>query len=168
MESFEIDKASKGKSILAVARIASGWLMLWPFFDKLFGLGFQTPAGSGMIDGGSPSSFITYVSGGSFKDFFDSLAGNTFVDILLMAGLLILGLTLILGIASKLTTAAMTLFLFIMFLIHVPPTDNPIIDHRIIWILLIWAIYFLGGYDRLSLKKRWDDLGIVRKFPILE
>ena len=30
------------------------------------------------------------------------------------------------------------------------------------------AIYLLGGFDRLSVNGRWSELGIVRRFPILQ
>lgn len=163
-----MENKEKGEYCLAAFRILVGWIMLWPFFDKLSGLGFQTPSGSGLIDGVSPSSFVTYVTGGIFKDFYDSIGGNQFVDLLLMAGLLIMGITLILGIASKLTTVFMVAFLLIMYSLCIPPKDNPLIDHRIILIAGLAATYFLGGYERLSLHSKWKELGIVKRFPILE
>ena len=163
-----MDRREKGECFLAVLRIAIGWMMLWPFFDKLFGLGFATPSGSGAIDGASPSSFVDLVAGGIFKDLFIALGGNPAVDFLLMAGLLILGITLILGIASKLTTLAMTAFLIVMYMMHVPPTDNPLLDYRLTWILALWAVYYLGGYERFSIKKEWESFSIVQRYPILQ
>ena len=163
-----MDNREKGELILAVLRIAMGWMMLWGFLDKMFGLGFETPPGSGVIDGVSPSSAVVYVAGGVFKDLFTSLAGNAIVDFLLMAGLLVIGITLILGFASKLTSVALTAFLATMFLLKIPPTDNPLMDYHIVMILATWAIYFLGGYERLSIQKKWKELSIVKRFPILE
>ena len=164
----DMENKEKGEYLLAILRIAIGWMMLWPFFDKLFGLGFETPAGQGWIDGTSPSSFVVYMTDGLFKGLFESLAGNIFIDCLMMAGLLIIGITVTLGFASKLTSIAMTGFLIMMYLICVPPTDNPLIDYHITWILAIWVIYFLGGYDRLSIKEKWNSLSIVQRFPILQ
>ena len=163
-----MEKQEKGLYCLAVFRILIGWIMLWPFLDKLFGLGFATPSGGGMIDGVSPSSYVIYVTDGIFKDFYTSLAGNQIIDIIMMLGLLVLGVTLILGIASKLTTIGMTAFLLIMYSLHIPPTDNPIIDHRIILIVGLISTYFLGGYEKLSLYDKWKELSIVKRFPILE
>jgi len=163
-----MENREKGEYLLAVLRIAIGWMMLWPFFDKLLGLGFQTPSGAGLVDGGSPSSFVVYVASGIFKDLFNSLAGNSIIDLIFMAGLLILGIALILGFAAKLTSIAMTVFLILMYMLVVPPTDNPVIDYHITWILAIWAIYFLGGYERLSIYNRWKEFGLVKRFPILE
>jgi len=48
------DREETGRYVLAVLRILLGWIMLWPFFDKMFGLGFATPAGQGFVQGGSP------------------------------------------------------------------------------------------------------------------
>lgn len=163
-----MENREKGEYLLAVLRIAIGWMMLWPFFDKLLGLGFQTAPGSGVVDGGSPSSFVVYVASGIFKDLFTSLAGNSIIDLIFMAGLLIIGITLILGFAAKLTSIAMTAFLILMYMLVVPPTDNPVIDYHITWILAIWAIYFLGGYERLSIYSRWKEFSLVKRFPILE
>ena len=84
---MDMERDELGRYTLAVLRIGMGWLLLWSFFDKVFGLGFSTPAGSGWIDGVSPSSFITYVASGPLADFYISLGGNVFVDILMMAGL---------------------------------------------------------------------------------
>ena len=168
MDFRSMDRREKGECFLAVLRIAIGWMMLWPFFDKLLGLGFQTPSGSGFIDGESPSDFVDLVAGGIFKDLFTALGGNLAIDILFMAALLILGLTLILGIASKLTTLAMTAFLILMYMLHVPPTDNPLIDYHITWILALWAVYYLGGYERFSIKREWESFSLVQRFPILQ
>ena len=162
-----MENTEKGQYCLAVFRILVGWTMLWAFFDKMFGLGFETPAGSGMIDGASPSSFVIYVADGIFKDFYDSLAGNQIIDIILMLGLLVLGITLILGIASKLSTIGITAFLLIMYSLQIPPKDNPIIDHRIIMAAGMIATYFLGGFDKLSLNSRWKETWLVKRFPIL-
>ena len=162
------DNQTKGEYALAILRIILGWMFLWAFFDKLFGLGFSTPAGSGMIDGGSPSSFVVYVTGGIFGDLFNNLAGNGFIDILMMLGLLALSISLILGITSKLGTFGAILFCVMMFLLHVPPSDNPIVDYHIVYVIAILAVYWLGGFGRLSLYDKWMSMGIVKRFPILQ
>ena len=40
--------------MLAGLRIALGWVFLWAFLDKLFGLGFATAAENAWINGGCP------------------------------------------------------------------------------------------------------------------
>lgn len=81
---MDTDRRALGEYSLAIYRILVGWIFLWPFFDKLIGLGFQTPGPDGMVDGGSPSSFVTYVADGYFADFYISAGGNLFVDVLIM------------------------------------------------------------------------------------
>src|ERR1700712_1791147 len=45
---------------LAVLRLATGFIFLWAFLDKAFGLGFSTPAARAWIHGGTPSQgFLT-------------------------------------------------------------------------------------------------------------
>lgn len=39
----------------AVTRLCLGWTFLWPFMDKLFGLGHETTAAHAWINGGSPA-----------------------------------------------------------------------------------------------------------------
>ena len=163
-----MEKREMGEYALAIFRIAVGYMMLWGFLDKMFGLGYETPAGGALIDGVSPSSYVTWMTGGIFGDLFDSIAGNAFIDFLMMAGMLVMGITLVTGIASKLTTIFMGMFLLVMYCIHVPPTDNPILDYHITWIITLAAVYLLGGFDRLSLNARWKELGIVKRFRILE
>ena len=154
--------------LLAILRIAIGLLFLWPFFDKMFGLGFATPHGSGVIDGGSPSSFVVYVTDGLLKDFYNSLAGNAFVDFMMMAALLLIGISLVFGIASKLGTIGAVMFFAVMYTLVLPPTDNPMIDDHIIMILAMLVVYFFGGFEKISFFQKWKDLFLVKRFPILE
>lgn len=157
-----------GEYSLATLRILMGLMMLWGFFDKLLGLGYETPAGQGMIDGGSPSSFVVYVTGGLFSDFYNSIAGNGFVDFTMMAAMLVIGITLTLGFASKLTTIGMCAFVLVMYSLHIPPTDNPLIDYHITWAVAMVSVYLLGGYDRISINDGWKESDLVKRFPILE
>ena len=154
--------------LLAILRITIGLLFLWPFFDKLFGFGFATPHVSGVIDGGSPSSFVVYVTDGLLKDFYISLAGNAFVDFMMMAALLLIGISLVFGIASKLATIGCVLFMIVMYTLVLPPSDNPVLDDHIIMILAMLVVYFFGGFEKLSFFKKWKDFLLVKKFPILE
>ena len=165
---MNMEKEELGSYLLAILRIGMGWLMLWPFFDKLFGLGFSTPAGGGWIDGVSPSSYISYIAKGPLADFFLSMGGNVFIDFLMMAGLLCIGLALIFGFASKICTVAMVAFLLVMFCIELPPADNPLISYKILLAVAMLAIYCMRGFEKLSIYNWYKELAIVRRFPILE
>ena len=86
---------------LGATRIAFGFYFLWAFVDKMFGLGFATPAERAVVNGGSPTT--GYLSGveGPLAGFYNAMAGNAFVDVLFMAGLLGIGLTLMLGAGAR-------------------------------------------------------------------
>ena len=44
------------RKLLAVGRIVIGWTFMWAFLDKVFGLGFATPAERAWTEGGSPTT----------------------------------------------------------------------------------------------------------------
>ena len=165
---MDIDNRTAGEYMLALFRIMVGWIFLWPFFDKLFGLGFQTPAGGGWVDGFSPSSYVMYVTNGIFSELYKTVAGNIVIDAIFMLALLSIGVTLMLGIASKLSTVGTIAFLITMYTLVVPPTDNPLIDYHLILCAGMLATYFLGGFEKLSLYSRWKEFFLVKKLPILE
>ncbi|MCQ2069698.1 MAG: hypothetical protein MJZ68_01020, partial [archaeon] len=150
---------------LAVIRVLIGFEFLWGFFDKLLGLGLETPAGQGMIDGGSPSSFVVFVAKGYLKEFWSSLAGNEFVDVVLMLGLLALGVSMMLGIASRLSAIGGFAIMIVFYSMMLPPSDNPFVEAHLIQAFAILAVYFMGGYDRWSLGPVWKGLSIVKRFP---
>lgn len=152
----------------AVSRVLMGWMFFWPFLDKMFGLGHETPAGMGLIDGVSPSSFVNLVADGWFKDFFISIGGNPATDFLLMAGLLLIGVTMILGITSKITTVAGCAFCFVMYLLQFPPQPTLLFDYHFVYILFIVALYLLGTYNSYSLMKWWKKAPIVKDHPVLQ
>ena len=77
---------------LAVARIGVGFIFLWAFLDKTFGLGYSTASAKAWIVGGSPTSgFLGHVSAGPLRTFFNALAGSGLVDALFMLGMLAVG-----------------------------------------------------------------------------
>lgn len=51
----QIVTSARARQVLAVARIVIGFTFLWAFIDKLFGLGFATPAERAWINGGTPA-----------------------------------------------------------------------------------------------------------------
>ena len=51
---------NKQKIVFVMLRLAMGFIFLWAFFDKVFGLGFATTSEQAWINGGSPTSvFLT-------------------------------------------------------------------------------------------------------------
>lgn len=150
---------------LAILRILMGFMFLWAFFDKMFGLGYSTSSENAMINGGSPTEgFLRYGSDtlGWLADFF------AVTDVIIMVAFMLLGFALILGIGMKVATAGGTLLLIMMFIGVAPPTTNPLIDYHIIYIFLLMAIYLAHAEDLLGLGKHWKEMSIVKRYPILE
>jgi thiosulfate dehydrogenase (quinone) large subunit len=159
----------KKENLLGILRIFMGWIFLWPFIDKLFGLGFATEAGKGWINGGSPTTgFLSFATKGPFASLFQSLAGSAIVDWLFMLGLLLIGVSLILGIFNKLAAYSGTLMLLFMYFAVLPPEHNPIIDDHIIYsIILLVLLHFKAG-NYLGLGKKWSKNKFVRKNKFFE
>jgi len=65
----------------AVLRIATGLIFVWAFVDKLFGLGYATPAAKSWLSGGSPTKgFLGNVAVGPFQSMFHAWAGAPWAD----------------------------------------------------------------------------------------
>ncbi len=134
----------KIKKIVIVLRMSMGVIFFWAFLDKLFGLGFATASDDSWISGQSPTQqFLLFGTHGPFAPMFQLLAGQLWVDWLFMAGLLCIGIALLLGIAQRIATWSGTILLFLMWLSLFPPKNNPIIDEHIIYIFVLWLVYYL-------------------------
>ena len=88
--------------IMSLLRVCLGFIFLWAFADKLFGLGFATTSAKAWINGGSPTyGFLIFGTKGPFAEIFKMLAGNNLVDLLFMEGFLFVGVTLIFNFCVK-------------------------------------------------------------------
>ncbi len=159
----------KVEYVLALARILVGWLFLWAFLDKTFGLGYPTSSSDAWINGGSPTEgFLRFGTSGIFQDFYTSIAGNAIVDWLFMIALLALGISLIIGIGLRIAAYGGTVFFLLLWGANVPPANNPIIDEHIIYITLLWILYKLRAGRYFGLGKWWSSTSLVRRLPWLE
>src|SRR3989344_612313 len=140
---------NKEKILLTALRLAMGFIFLWAFVDKTFGLGFATSSEKAWINGGSPTTgFLSAGVKGPFAEVFHSLAGVVVVDWLFMLGLLFIGLTLMFNRYVKWGCIAGCLMLFFMYLALLFPANNPIIDEHIVYILAL-ALIGLRADDQL-------------------
>ncbi len=98
--SARLDTHTAQAYALASLRILTGFVFLWAFLDKTFGLGYATASGKGWIDGGSPTKgFLSSVAAGPMESTFHSWAGDTWADWPFMLGLLGIGLAVMAGVA---------------------------------------------------------------------
>ncbi len=85
------------RGVLAAIRLSLGWIFLWAFVDKLFGLGFATPSERSWLNGGSPTKgFLSNAATGPFEGLYKSIAGAAWADWLFMIGLAGIGIALVL------------------------------------------------------------------------
>jgi thiosulfate dehydrogenase [quinone] large subunit len=155
--------------VWASARIGLGFIILWAFLDKTFGLGFATKASNSWINGGSPTTgFLKFATSGIFEGLFTGLAGNAVVDVLFMLALLLVGVALILGVGMKIATISGGLLMLLLWMANVPPANNPILDEHIIYLILLIGLMKVRAGQTLGLGKWWSNMSLVKRFPILE
>ncbi|SES14250.1 thiosulfate dehydrogenase [quinone] large subunit [Lentzea xinjiangensis] len=163
-----------GAAALAVLRIATGLLFLWAFFDKAFGLGYATQPKNAWFEGGSPTKgFLSRVAVGPFESVFHEIAGAWWADVLFMAGLLAIGVALVLGIGLRIAATSGSLMMLLMWAAEWPPAQrtsggeptmstNPLIDYHIIYALVLVALAATASGASWGLVRRWHDLPVVR------
>jgi thiosulfate dehydrogenase [quinone] large subunit len=162
-------RAYSARYVLAATRIALGWVFLWAFLDKTFGLGFATERADAWINGGSPTfGFLNFATEGKvFHDFFAGLAGPV-ADWVFMIGLLGLGLALTLGIGMRIAAVAGSVLLVSMWAAELPLENNPFMDDHIVYALALVALAFYGAGRTWGLGRAWEKLSVVQRFPVLK
>lgn len=149
---------------LATARILLGFVFLWAFLDKTFGLGFATAADKAWVAGGSPTTgFLQFGVNkeGPFVDFFNGLAGMAWVDWLFMAGLLGIGVALVLGVGLRLAAVTGSVLLVMMWAAELPLENNPVVDDHIVYAAVLWVV--AAGQRKWSIASWWLGLDFVKK-----
>ncbi|QCB93878.1 DoxX family protein [Cellulomonas shaoxiangyii] len=156
----QIVTSSAARKVLAVARITIGFTFFWAFIDKVFGLGYATPAERAWINGGTPAQGFIGGIEGPFAGFFQLFA-NPFGDWLFMLGLLGIGVALIFGAGLKIAAVTGTLLMLLMYLAQFPLVlggTNPIVDSH--WheaLLLIISAVTLAG-DTWGVGRIWGRM----------
>lgn len=162
-------KDDSKKYIFVVLRISMAFIFLWAFFDKLFGLGIATTPDKSWLAGASPTlGFLSGATTGPFAAIYQSIAGQVWVDILFMSGLLLIGLALLLGIGLKITAVSGTILMLLMWSAILPPKNNPLIDDHIIYAIVFIILVSVKAGDTLGLGKSWKKLNLVKKYKFLE
>jgi thiosulfate dehydrogenase (quinone) large subunit len=164
---------------LAVFRVAVGFVFLWAFLDKTFGFGYATPAARAWINGGSPTKgFLGRVAVGPLESTFHSWAGAAWADWLFMAGLLGIGIALVLGVGLRIAAAGGTVMMLLMWAAEWPlarftsagepsMSTNPIVDYHIVYALVLIALALTYAGHTWGLGRQWAKLPLVRRNPWL-
>jgi thiosulfate dehydrogenase [quinone] large subunit len=152
----------------AVIRISLGWVFLWAFLDKFFGLGYATPPEGAWLEGGQPTAgFLGNATTGPFADFYQGLAGQVWLDWVFMIGLLGIGLALLLGIGMRIAAAAGALMLVLMWTAVLPPANNPFMDDHLVYALVLVALALGDAGRTFGLGAWWQQTSLVRRWPVL-
>jgi len=161
--------------VLAVLRVALGFVFLWAFFDKTFGFGYATPSAKAWIHGGSPTKgFLSSVAVGPFQSTFHSWAGTGWANWLFMLALLGIGLALILGVGLRIAAVSGTLLLVLMWAAEWPlakhtaagapsMSTNPLIDYHIVFALGLIAAAVTYAGNTWGFGKLWARLPFVQR-----
>jgi thiosulfate dehydrogenase [quinone] large subunit len=162
---------------LAVLRVATGFIFLWAFLDKTFGLRYSTPSAKAWIHGGSPTKgFLASVEVGPFQSLFHSIAGTWWANTLFMLGLLGVGVAVIAGVAMRAAAVAGVILVAGMWLAEFPlaqhtsagapsGSSNPIVDYHFLYAvaLIVLALTYAGS--TWGLGKVWARLPFVHRHP---
>jgi thiosulfate dehydrogenase [quinone] large subunit len=160
---------------LALLRVATGFVFLWAFLDKTFGLNYATPSAKAWIHGGSPTKgFLSSVEVGPFQSWFHSIAGAGWANWLFMLGLLGVGVALVAGVAVRAAAVAGVAMMAFMWFAEFPlaqhtsagapaGSSNPMTDYHFIYavVLIVLAATYAG--TTWGLGRRWARLPIVAK-----
>jgi thiosulfate dehydrogenase [quinone] large subunit len=168
------DRAFAAKA-LAALRIATGFVFLWAFLDKAFGLGYATPSANAWIEGGSPAKgFLSGVAVGPLEGTFHAWAGDAWADWLFMLGLLGIGVAVMAGVALRAAAVSGTLMMLLMWAAEWPlakhlsdgspsMSNNPLVDYHIIYALALIAVAFAHAGDTWGLGRVWARLPFVQR-----
>ena len=164
---------------IALVRIGTGFMFLWAFLDKTFGLHYSTSSSQAWIHGGSPTKgFLGSVAVGPFQSTFHSMAGTWWADWLFMLALLGIGVALILGIGLRAAAVAGIALVALMWLAVYPPAQhsaagaltgsaNPFVDEHVMDAFALLAVAAFGAASPLGLGAMWARIPLVERHRTL-
>jgi thiosulfate dehydrogenase [quinone] large subunit len=164
---------STAAKALSVLRVATGFIFLWAFLDKTFGLNYSTPSAKAWIHGGSPTKgFLKSVDVGPLQSTFHSIAGAGLTNWLFMLGMLGIGVALIAGVAVRIATVSGVLMMAFMWLAEFPLAQhtsagtpsgsvNPLVDYHLIYAIVLVVLAATYAGTTWGLGRIWAKLPFV-------
>lgn len=154
---------------LAVTRLALGWVFLWAFLDKLFGLGHETASKAAWINGGSPTDgFLANAPKGPMASFYHDIAGSAWADWMFMLGLAGIGVALILGIAMRIAAVGGVALMVMMWSAVLPPENNVFMDDHLIYALVLVVVALTAAGRTLGFSTMWERIPLVSRYGFLK
>ncbi|OLT10594.1 hypothetical protein BJF78_28555 [Pseudonocardia sp. CNS-139] len=147
---------------LSLLRIALGWVMLWAGLDRMFGLGMATPPERSVLSGASATAGYLGGVSGPAAPLFTAMAGNPVVDTLFVAGMLLCGLALVLGVTTLIAGLGAAVIFGMLWLTMIPLENNPVVDQHLFYALagVLVAVSNPGRF--LGIGAWWSRLPVVR------
>ena len=165
--SRSVPREAAARYLWAFTRLCMGWIFMWPFLDKMFGLGHETQSADAIIHGGNPTAGFLSGSVGPFSGIYHSIAGGWLVNVLFISGLLVIATGLLLGIFMRFACAAGALMVVLMWSATLPPENDLFMDNHIIYALLLIGLALVGAGNTLGLGRRWTQTSVVKRHPWL-
>jgi thiosulfate dehydrogenase [quinone] large subunit len=167
------------RKVLATLRMSMSFIFLWAFLDKLFALGFSTgrqadgsidffAQGAAWLNGGSPTRGFLSGSRGPLASFWQSLAGDTWVNWLFMGALAAIGVALLLGIGLRMTAVGGSILMLSMWSVAMLPASNPFMDSHLIYALVLVVLALTAAGNTWGLSARWSRTRLVQRLPFLK
>ncbi|HLC67900.1 MAG TPA: hypothetical protein VJI12_03380 [archaeon] len=150
-------------------RLSLGWIFFWAFIDKLFGLGFATKPAGAWLAGGSPTTgFLSNAVTGPFASIYKAMSGSVVIDVLFMAALLVIGVTLLTGAALKFGSYIGALLVFLMWTALLFPANNPVVDDHIVYLFVFLVFASKPEVGKwCGLADKWAKTKIAKKYALL-
>jgi thiosulfate dehydrogenase (quinone) large subunit len=145
-----------------IVRILLGFVFLWSFLDKTFGL-YATAPNESWLAGESPTAGYLGSLEGVFAPVFHAMAGQAWVDWLFMLGMGLVGMALILGVAMRLAAVGAVALMGSLYLTSLPLENNPLIDEHLMYGTLAVVLALAGAGDVLGAGRLWARTPMARK-----
>jgi thiosulfate dehydrogenase (quinone) large subunit len=161
---------------LAALRLTTGFIFLWAFLDKTFGLAYATQSENAWINGGSPTEgFLGGVAVGPLESTFHDWAGAAWADWLFMLGLLGIGVAVMAGVGLRIAAVSGTLMMALMWAAEWPlarhtsagelsMSNNPLVDYHVIYAVALIVVAVTHAGDRFGFGRIWARLPFVQRY----
>ncbi|MEO6956002.1 MAG: hypothetical protein ABI137_04595 [Antricoccus sp.] len=151
-----------GGYLLGLVRILIGWMFIWTFIDRTFGLGRPTSHDQAWTRGGSPiDGFV-----GSARDsgsrnpvpgFWQFLSEqHAWVNIVLMVLIAVIGVLLVLGFGMWFSCVAGAILLLLQWFTAWPIKDNLFLNSALLGAVVLIALLACNAGSFVGLGKRWQ------------
>ena len=142
--------------VVLLMRLVMGWVFVYAGFDKL-------------INGFSANGFLVHATKGPLAGLFQSLGENQMalnvIDPLVVWGEILIGLALVLGVATRGAAFWGAVMMFMFYLAQLPPENNPFMEYRLVYILMLGVIGAMGAGRILGLDAIIERIPAVRRIP---